>query len=155
MNLTRVFAVGPLCSCSQFVIMDIVESVSKRTFSGSSGTYNVQALELAAARERNKLKGFNITVRFLDDTEHEFHVPKRSKGAVLMDLVYQHLELVEKDYFGLQYSENGCAPNVNKPELMVLRNLTDSLSYFRFLALVRSVQSDQKTAEQLPISALF
>ncbi|XP_044253783.1 tyrosine-protein phosphatase non-receptor type 4 [Tribolium madens] len=98
--------------------MDIVESVSKRTFSGSSGTYNVQALELAAARERSKLKGFNITVRFLDDTEHEFHVGKRCKGSVIMDQVYQHLELVEKDYFGLQYSENGCAPNVNKPELM-------------------------------------
>ncbi|RZC27686.1 FERM C, and/or PDZ domain containing protein, partial [Asbolus verrucosus] len=98
--------------------MDIVETVSKRTFSGSSGTYNVQALELAAARERSKLKGVNITVHFLDDTEHEFHVAKRSKGSVVMDQVYQHLELVEKDYFGLQFSENGCAPNVNKPELM-------------------------------------
>jgi tyrosine-protein phosphatase non-receptor type 4 len=98
--------------------MDIVESVSKRTFSGSSGTYNVQALELAAARQRNKLKGFNVTVRFLDDTEHEFFVGKRCKASVVMEQVYQHLELVEKDYFGLQYSECGSAPNGNRPEHM-------------------------------------
>jgi hypothetical protein len=24
-----------------------------------------------------------------------------------LDLVFQHLELIEKDYFGLQYAENG------------------------------------------------
>ncbi|KAG5895022.1 hypothetical protein JTB14_014761 [Gonioctena quinquepunctata] len=87
----------------------MIESVSKRAFSGSSGTYNVQALELAAARER-KVKGLSVTVRFLDDTEHVFHIEKRVKGAVLLEQVYQHLELIEKDYFGLQYSENGCSP---------------------------------------------
>lgn len=99
--------------------MNILESVSKRTFSGSSGTYNVQALELAAARERNKFKGLNVIVHFLDDSEKEFFVEKGSKGSVVMEQVYQHLELVEKDYFGLQYSENGCNPSVNKPEAMV------------------------------------
>ncbi|KAJ8923374.1 hypothetical protein NQ315_001932 [Exocentrus adspersus] len=95
----------------------MIESVSKRAFSGSSGTYNVQALELAAARER-KLKGLNVTVRFLDDTEHVFHVEKRAKGAVLLEQVYQHLELVEKDYFGLQYSDDRCSPNNSSPEWM-------------------------------------
>ena len=40
----------------------MIEGVSKRTFGGSSGTYNVHALELAAARER-KLKGLSVTVR--------------------------------------------------------------------------------------------
>uniref|UniRef100_A0A6P7GN49 protein-tyrosine-phosphatase n=1 Tax=Diabrotica virgifera virgifera TaxID=50390 RepID=A0A6P7GN49_DIAVI len=87
----------------------MIESVSKRAFGGSSGTYNVHALELAAARER-KLKTLSITVKFLDDTEHVFHVEKRAKGATLLDQVYRHLELVEKDYFGLQYSDNGGLP---------------------------------------------
>lgn len=96
----------------------MIESVSKRAFSGSSGTYNVHALELAAARVR-KLKGLSVTVLFLDDTDRRFDVEKKAKGSVLLDQVYQHLELVEKDYFGLQYSENGCAPNSNKPEFMV------------------------------------
>lgn len=35
------------------------------------------------------------------------HIQKRAKGQVLLDLVFQHLELIEKDYFGLQYAENG------------------------------------------------
>lgn len=74
-------------------------------FSGSSGTYNVHALELAASTLR-KLKGLELTVHFLDHSEHVFHIDKRSKGSVLLDLVYQHLELVEKDYFGLQYTED-------------------------------------------------
>ncbi|KAJ8951573.1 hypothetical protein NQ318_020450 [Aromia moschata] len=95
----------------------MIESVSKRAFSGSSGTYNVHALELAAARER-KLKGLNVTVRFLDDTEHVFHIEKRAKGVVLLEQVYQHLELVEKDYFGLQYSDDGSSPNSRSPEWM-------------------------------------
>ncbi|XP_018569076.1 tyrosine-protein phosphatase non-receptor type 4 isoform X2 [Anoplophora glabripennis] len=95
----------------------MIESVSKRAFSGSSGTYNVHALELAAARER-KLKGLNVTVRFLDDTEHVFHIEKRAKGAVLLEQVYQHLELVEKDYFGLQYSDDGCSINGRCSEWM-------------------------------------
>lgn len=30
---------------------------------------------------------------------------KRAKGQALLDLVFQHLELVEKDYFGLQFPE--------------------------------------------------
>jgi FERM N-terminal domain len=31
---------------------------------------------------------------------------KQSKGQVLLDKVFEHLELVEKDYFGLQYSDS-------------------------------------------------
>lgn len=96
----------------------MIESVSRKAFSGSSGTYNVHALELAAARSR-KIKGLTVTVYFLDDTDHRFNVDKRAKGVVLLEQVYQHLELIEKDYFGLQYSQNGCAPNSNKPEYMV------------------------------------
>ncbi|XP_022916311.1 tyrosine-protein phosphatase non-receptor type 4 [Onthophagus taurus] len=92
----------------------MIESVSRRALSGSSGTYHVQALELAAARDR-KQDGFGVVVHFLDDTEHCFNVSKRSKGSALLDQVYQHLELIEKDYFGLNYYENGGSSN-NKPE---------------------------------------
>ncbi|KAK9883579.1 hypothetical protein WA026_001755 [Henosepilachna vigintioctopunctata] len=93
----------------------MIESVSRHVFSGSSGTYDVHALELAAARVR-KLKGLDLTIHFLDDTEHVFHIEKRSKGSTLLDLVYQHLELVEKDYFGLQYPD---AKAGSKTECMV------------------------------------
>lgn len=44
---------------------------------------------------------------------------KRAKGQVLLDLVFQHLELIEKDYFGLQYSENGVNTTIPTSDTMV------------------------------------
>ncbi|CAH2096440.1 unnamed protein product [Euphydryas editha] len=92
----------------------MIESVSRRAFSSSSGTYNVRASELA--RER-KLNIFNVTVFFLDDTQQSFQIEKKAKGSVLLEHVYQQLELVEKDYFGLQFTENGSPPNATNTEI--------------------------------------
>ncbi|CAG9865127.1 unnamed protein product [Phyllotreta striolata] len=83
----------------------MIESVSKRAFGGSSGTYNVHALELAAARER-KSKTLGVTVKFLDDSERVFRLEKRAKGSDLLERVFDHLELIEKDYFGLRCCDN-------------------------------------------------
>lgn len=77
--------------------------MSRRVFVGSSGTYNVRASELA--REK-RVKAIRCTVFFLDDSQQTFELDKRSKGQILLDMVFQHLELIEKDYFGLQFSEN-------------------------------------------------
>ncbi|XP_069683313.1 tyrosine-protein phosphatase non-receptor type 4 [Periplaneta americana] len=93
----------------------MIESVSRRAFSGSSGTYNVRASELARDR---RLKTLGATVVFLDDTQHCFQVEKRAKGHVLLEMVYQHLELIEKDYFGLQFSENGMLPSSGNSDIM-------------------------------------
>ncbi|KAM3962626.1 LOW QUALITY PROTEIN: protein tyrosine phosphatase Meg [Aphomia sociella] len=92
----------------------MIESVSRRAFSSSSGTYNVRASELA--RER-KLNIFNVTVQFLDETQHSFQIEKKAKGSVLLEQVFQHLELIEKDYFGLQFTENGAPPNATNTEI--------------------------------------
>jgi tyrosine-protein phosphatase non-receptor type 4 len=48
-----------------------------------------------------------------------FHFQKRAKGHVLLELVYQHLELIEKDYFGLQFSDNGMPPTTANSDVMV------------------------------------
>ncbi|GAB6030554.1 hypothetical protein CHUAL_007419 [Chamberlinius hualienensis] len=76
--------------------------MSRRGFVGSSGTYNVRASELA--REL-KTKTFQCTTYFLDDSQQDFVLEKKSKGEVLLDLIFQHLELVERDYFGVQFQE--------------------------------------------------
>ncbi|XP_071446930.1 tyrosine-protein phosphatase non-receptor type 4 isoform X1 [Hetaerina americana] len=83
----------------------MIESVSRRAFTGSSGTYNVRASEVA--RDKRIKSTIGATVVFLDDSQQCFELEKRAKGQVLLELVFQHLELVEKDYFGLQFSENG------------------------------------------------
>lgn len=93
----------------------MIESVSRRAFSGSSGTYNVRASELARDR---RLKTLSATVVFLDDTQHIFQLEKRATGHVLLELVYQHLELIEKDYFGLQFSDNGMPPTTENSDVM-------------------------------------
>ncbi|XP_044583749.1 tyrosine-protein phosphatase non-receptor type 4 isoform X2 [Cotesia glomerata] len=84
-------------------VLDMIESVSRRALSGSSGSYHVRGAELARDR---RLKSLAATVVFLDETQHTFQLDKRAKGQILLDLVFQHLELIEKDYFGLQYAEN-------------------------------------------------
>jgi hypothetical protein len=48
-----------------------------------------------------------------------FDFQKRAKGHVLLELVYQHLELIEKDYFGLQFSDNGLPLTAANSDAMV------------------------------------
>ncbi|KAK7077505.1 Tyrosine-protein phosphatase non-receptor type 3, partial [Halocaridina rubra] len=78
----------------------MLDGVSRRTFGGSSGTYNVRASELA---RHKALKTLRVQVAFLDDSTQVFEIEKRAKGQALLDLVFNHLELIERDFFGLQY----------------------------------------------------
>ncbi|XP_070210282.1 tyrosine-protein phosphatase non-receptor type 4-like isoform X4 [Littorina saxatilis] len=68
----------------------------------SSGSYNVRASEMAHLQDRQP-KTVNCVVHFLDETDATFEVDKRQKAQQLLDKVFEHLELVEKDYFGLQF----------------------------------------------------
>lgn len=44
-------------------------------------------------------------VFFLDDTQQSFYMPKKSLAGKLYELVHAHLDLLETDYFGLQFSD--------------------------------------------------
>ncbi|KAK7499453.1 hypothetical protein BaRGS_00009428, partial [Batillaria attramentaria] len=68
----------------------------------SSGSYNVRASEMAHLQDRQP-KTVNCVVHFLDETDETFEIDKRQKAQHLLDKVFDHLELVEKDYFGLQF----------------------------------------------------
>ncbi|KAM3585079.1 uncharacterized protein V6R79_006737 [Siganus canaliculatus] len=48
----------------------------------------------------------SIRVQMLDDTQEVFQISQRSPGKVLFDLVCVHLNLVEGDYFGLEYQDH-------------------------------------------------
>ncbi|XP_075437851.1 FERM domain-containing protein 5 isoform X2 [Ascaphus truei] len=43
------------------------------------------------------------TVRLLDDSEYTCNVQRDAKGQYLFDLLCHHLNLLEKDYFGIRY----------------------------------------------------
>uniref|UniRef100_H3CSA0 FERM domain-containing protein n=1 Tax=Tetraodon nigroviridis TaxID=99883 RepID=H3CSA0_TETNG len=47
-----------------------------------------------------------IRVQMLDDTQEVFEIPHRSPGKALFDLVCDHLNLTERDYFGLEYTNH-------------------------------------------------
>ncbi|XP_057679251.1 FERM, ARHGEF and pleckstrin domain-containing protein 1-like [Corythoichthys intestinalis] len=48
----------------------------------------------------------SIRVQMLDDTQEVFQISQRSPGKVLFDLICVHLNLVEGDYFGLEYQDH-------------------------------------------------
>uniref|UniRef100_A0A668AJ87 FERM, ARHGEF and pleckstrin domain-containing protein 1 n=1 Tax=Myripristis murdjan TaxID=586833 RepID=A0A668AJ87_9TELE len=47
-----------------------------------------------------------IRVRMLDDTEELFDISQRASGKVLFDLVCSHMNLIEGDYFGLEFQDH-------------------------------------------------
>lgn len=68
----------------------------------SSGSYNVQESEmLKDYKPPSKLS--RCRVHFLDNSEGNFEIDRNAKGEVLLQRVFEHLELIEKDYFGLQF----------------------------------------------------
>uniref|UniRef100_A0A3B3QA95 FERM domain-containing protein n=1 Tax=Paramormyrops kingsleyae TaxID=1676925 RepID=A0A3B3QA95_9TELE len=52
---------------------------------------------------RNLDREYSCTVRLLDDTEYTCTIQRDSKGLYLFELICQHLNLLEKDYFGIRY----------------------------------------------------
>ncbi|KAF8768336.1 FERM like protein [Argiope bruennichi] len=58
-----------------------------------------------ASSHRNR-KIMNITVYFLDDSSHIFQLQAKSLGQLLFDKVCKFLNLLEVDYFGLEYEDD-------------------------------------------------
>ncbi|XP_015254048.1 PREDICTED: tyrosine-protein phosphatase non-receptor type 4 isoform X1 [Cyprinodon variegatus] len=79
-------------------------------------SYNVRATELERDRQHTQVV---CNVLLLDNTVQAFKVNKSDHGQVLLDAVFKHLELTERDYFGLHLAEDGSdAPrwlDPNKP----------------------------------------
>uniref|UniRef100_A0A3Q3VVX8 FERM domain-containing protein n=1 Tax=Mola mola TaxID=94237 RepID=A0A3Q3VVX8_MOLML len=57
----------------------------------------------AASSIRSLDRECNCTVRLLDDSEYTCTIQRDSKGQYLFDLICHHLNLLEKDYFGIRY----------------------------------------------------
>ncbi|XP_062860631.1 FERM domain-containing protein 5 isoform X2 [Trichomycterus rosablanca] len=58
---------------------------------------------LMSGSVRNLEREFSCTVRLLDDTEYTCTIQRDSKGQYLFDLLCHHLNLLERDYFGIRY----------------------------------------------------
>ncbi|XP_074752411.1 band 4.1-like protein 2 isoform X5 [Athene noctua] len=73
-------------------------------------TKEVQTAEIKTEnipqKSPKKIKTVQCKVMLLDGTEYSCDLEKRAKGQVLFDKVCEHLNLLEKDYFGLLFYEN-------------------------------------------------
>ncbi|XP_053374760.1 tyrosine-protein phosphatase non-receptor type 4-like isoform X5 [Mercenaria mercenaria] len=86
---------------SDLKLSELHQAMSMRLV--SSGSYNVRASEMAHYPQDRQPKVIPCVVHFLDDSHETFEVDKRAKAQHLLDKVFDHLELIEKDYFGLQF----------------------------------------------------
>ncbi|XP_016406930.1 tyrosine-protein phosphatase non-receptor type 4-like [Sinocyclocheilus rhinocerous] len=66
-------------------------------------SYDVGALEEARERQHAQVV---CNVLLLDNTVQTFRANKQDQGRILLDVVYKHLELTERDYFGLQLADD-------------------------------------------------
>ncbi|XP_048654262.1 band 4.1-like protein 2 isoform X3 [Marmota marmota marmota] len=99
-------------------------------------TKEVQTNELKAEKTSQKAtkktKTVQCKVTLLDGTEYSCDLEKRAKGQVLIDKVCEHLNLLEKDYFGLLFQENTEQKNWLDPAKEIKRQLRNLPWLFTF-----------------------
>nr|CDS30901.1 tyrosine protein phosphatase non receptor type [Hymenolepis microstoma] len=72
------------------------------------GTYSVSAAENPS--RLLSVKPITCNVIFLDDKSENFKLDKNARGQDLINLVFDFLELLERDFFGLQFNDFSCNP---------------------------------------------
>ncbi|XP_044922299.1 band 4.1-like protein 2 isoform X3 [Mustela nigripes] len=99
-------------------------------------TKEVQTNELKAEKSSQKAskktKAVQCKVILLDGTEYSCDLEKRAKGQVLFDKVCEHLNLLEKDYFGLLFQESPEQKNWLDPAKEIKRQLRNLPWLFTF-----------------------
>uniref|UniRef100_A0A8C3RB99 protein-tyrosine-phosphatase n=1 Tax=Cyanoderma ruficeps TaxID=181631 RepID=A0A8C3RB99_9PASS len=116
-------------------------------------TYNVRASELARDRQHTEVV---CNILLLDNTVQAFRVNKHDQGQVLLDVVFKHLDLTERDYFGLQLADESTDNprwlDPNKPiRKQLKRGSPHSLTFrVKFFVWLLSELGDYNHSENLP-----
>ncbi|XP_063088013.1 band 4.1-like protein 3 isoform X24 [Cavia porcellus] len=79
-----------------------------------------------------KPKSMQCKVVLLDGSEYACDVEKRSRGQVLFDKVCEHLNLLEKDYFGLTYRDAENQKNWLDPAKEIKKQIRSGAWHFSF-----------------------
>uniref|UniRef100_A0A803TES7 Erythrocyte membrane protein band 4.1 like 3 n=1 Tax=Anolis carolinensis TaxID=28377 RepID=A0A803TES7_ANOCA len=89
-------------------------------------------LSRSPLRIAKKPKSMQCKVILLDGSEYGCEVEKRSKGQVLFDKVCEHLNLLEKDYFGLTYRDMENQKNWLDPSKEIKKQIRSGAWHFSF-----------------------
>ncbi|XP_027546956.1 band 4.1-like protein 2 isoform X9 [Neopelma chrysocephalum] len=99
-------------------------------------TKEVQTAEIKTddipQKSPKKTKTVQCKVMLLDGTEYSCDLEKRAKGQVLFDKVCEHLNLLEKDYFGLLFYETSEQKNWLDPSKEIKRQIRSLPWIFTF-----------------------
>lgn len=79
-----------------------------------------------------KFKSATCRITLLDASEYECEVEKHGRGQVLFDLVCEHLNLLEKDYFGLTFCDADSQKNWLDPSKEIKKQIRSSPWNFAF-----------------------
>ncbi|KAM6455524.1 band 4.1-like protein 1 isoform 6-T6 [Liasis olivaceus] len=79
-----------------------------------------------------KLKSAICRVTLLDASDYECEVEKHARGQVLFDLVCEHLNLLEKDYFGLTFCDSDSQKNWLDPSKEIKKQIRSGPWNFAF-----------------------
>ncbi|KAM4587874.1 band 4.1-like protein 1 isoform 5-T6 [Odontesthes bonariensis] len=74
--------------------------------------------------KRIKTSPFKVTL--LDSSMFEGEIEKHSKGQTLMDMVCEHLNLLEKDYYGLTFADTESQKNWLDPSKEIKKQMRNS-----------------------------
>ncbi|XP_063307611.1 band 4.1-like protein 3 isoform X20 [Pelobates fuscus] len=77
-------------------------------------------------------KNMQAKVILLDGSEYTCEVEKRSRGQLLFDKVCEHLNLLEKDYFGLTYRDSDNQKNWLDPAKEIKKQIRNGPWQFSF-----------------------
>ncbi|XP_049641114.1 band 4.1-like protein 2 isoform X2 [Suncus etruscus] len=93
---------------------------------------NEVKMEKSSQKVIKKTKNIPCKVALLDGTEYSCDLEKHAKGQVLFDKVCEHLNLLEKDYFGLSIQENSEKKNWLDPAKEIKKQLRNLPWLFSF-----------------------
>ncbi|TTB41832.1 Band 4.1-like protein 1 [Bagarius yarrelli] len=83
-------------------------------------------------KSSKRLKTAPFKVTLLDGSSYEDGIEKHCKGQALLDLVCEHLNLLEKDYYGLIFSDSDSQKNWLDPSKEIKKQMRTSPWHFAF-----------------------
>ncbi|XP_069767906.1 tyrosine-protein phosphatase non-receptor type 3-like [Narcine bancroftii] len=105
---------------------------------------HMRVLEMPRDKHRSVVV---CNVHFLDGSMQGFKVNKQDTGQVLLNMAYKHLELLEKEYFGLQFIDDSIeCPRWLEPSKPIRKQLKGDALNFRvrfFVTDPNSLQQEQ------------
>ncbi|NWV49711.1 E41L1 protein, partial [Daphoenositta chrysoptera] len=120
---------NPLCVPPQATDM---EDKDYSETDGLSDKTTPSKTQKSPQKTTKKVKSALCRVTLLDASEYECEVEKHARGQMLFDLVCEHLNLLEKDYFGLTFCDSDSQKNWLDPSKEIKKQIRSGPWNFAF-----------------------